>query len=202
MASGSGSSGLMPALLGLVAAVLLWWVGDQWREERAPIEAQVATTQRLLAHRETESMQSLERQRELAALLRQALVDRLNSGATMQMARAGLFYEIRQKCYEIKLNCQIRLAEAIPTASPGAGPVTSGAATNARSNTDADPLLALGIERVRATVSGAVENQDVLELLKVFLTDSKRQWRINRMQIKGQAFEFDLELHVIPARSQ
>lgn len=201
MAGSDSSSSTMPALLSLVAAVLLWWVGDQWRAEREPIEAQIATTQRLLAHRETESMQSLKRQRELAALLKQGLVDRLNSDATLQMVRAGLFYEVRQKCYEIKLNCQIRLAD-VSAIAPSGGPAASGVAAKGRSRADDDPLGLLGIERVRATVSGSVDNQDVLDVLEMFQADPKRQWRVNRMQIKGQSFEFDLEQHVIPAGSQ
>lgn len=187
MVAGERSSGWLPGLISLALAVLLWWVGQGWQEDRQALSAQAATTKRLMAHRDSASEEALEANRRDAAARRQALVQRLGSAESQEMARAGLVYEVRQRCYEIKLNCQVRLAESLGTATADAA-----GKSDARTQSD-DPLAGLGIQRVRAVVSGTLSNQEAVALTEIFQRDSQRQWKINRVQFKGKGFEMDVE---------
>jgi len=188
MAGSERSSGWLPGLLCLALAVLMWWGGEAWREQRQAQAQQLGTTKRLLAHRDSESAESLDAQRRAAAARRQALAVRLGKGESLEMARAQLVYDVRQRCYEIKLNCQIRLADALASTTV-AKPDDPGA----------DPLAGLGIQRVRAVVTGNLDGQDIAALSEIFQQDAQRLWRVNRVQIKAKSFEMDVERHLLAA---
>jgi hypothetical protein len=111
------------------------------------------------------------------------------------MVRAELFYEVRQKCYEVKLNCLIRLSEAAPQAS--IGPAAKSAPV--QDGEQAPGLDSLGVRRVRALVSGVLDSSDITELIARFRMDSQRQWRINSVKVKQRTFELDLEQHILSA---
>lgn len=182
------SSGWLPGLVSLALAVLLWWLGQGWYEDRQALSDQAATTRRLLAHRDSESAESLQAQRRDSTARRQALSQRLGSVESQEMARAGLVYEVRQRCYEIKLNCEIRLAEAVGPAI--AVPVAKASDSRAQGS---DLLAELGIQTIRAVVTGTLSGQEAVALADIFQRDPQHQWKINRIQFKGKTFEMDVE---------
>lgn len=178
----------LPGLLGLAAAALLWWFGDQWHAERATVDQQVATTHRLLRVDASDQERSVLAQQQAA--LRQARLawqERLADDADLQLVRARMFYDLRQRCYDIKLNCLIRLSEV----------EASSAKSERAARAEEDPLSALGVNRVRATISGILGEQDLSDVLSAFSKDEHRVWRFNRVQVKARAFEIDIERHVV-----
>lgn len=182
------SSGWLPALLCLAAAVVLWWIGEGWREDRRTSEGQAQTARRLLAHRDTASADALEAQRRVWVARKQALTSRLGTTDSSEMARAQLVYDVRERCYEIKLHCQVRLTESVVASAS----VAAGASAAAAGEPD-DPLAELGIQRVRAVVTGILTGQDAFALPAVFQHDPQHQWKVNRIQFKGKSFEMDVE---------
>lgn len=197
MSSVERSSGWLPGLIFLALSVLMWWAAQGWQEERAGQVSQAETTKRLLSRRDSASAESLRKQREVLTERRQALARRLAGGNSIEIARAELFYDVRQRCYEIKLTCTIRLSDATAAAAVK----TSAGSGGGNADKSADPLSALGVQRVRAIVTGNLTTQDLVEVTEVFRRDPERQWRINRMQAKGRAFELDLERHFMTTGS-
>lgn len=199
MAGRDGSSGLLPGLVCMALAVVMWWAGQSWQEARQASAEQAGTAKRLLAHRSGESAASLEAQRKVVAERRAVIVHRLGHDESLEMARAGLVYELRQRCYEIKLNCQVRLADGLAaTASTSAEASAPGAAKPGAPNVD--PLAELGVQRVRAVVSGTLDVQEISDLTVLFQRDVEHQWRVNRVQLKAKVFEMDIERHLIAVR--
>lgn len=183
----SPRSSVLPGLIGLAAAALLWWYGDGWRSDRILVDQQVATTKRLLSSGARAEDRSFLEQRQTT--LKQAKADlqsRLSDEADLQLVRARLFYDLRQRCYEVKVNCLIRLGESEPAKKKD----------RAADSGPEDPLAKLGITRVRATISGQLSEQELSNVLSVFVQDEQRVWRFNRVQLKGRAFEIDIERHV------
>lgn len=177
----------LPGLLGLAAAALLWWFGDTWRTERATVDQQLATMQRLLRTDTANEDRSTLEQR--GAALRQARLawqERLADEADLQLVRARLFYDLRQRCYDVKLNCLIRLSD-----------IAAADMNERKGAASGDPLLTLGVSRARATISGLLGDQELGDVLSVFSQDGRRVWRFNRIQVKGRAFEIDIERHVV-----
>ncbi len=184
---------LLPGLLGLAAVALLWWVADGWSRDRETLGQQIATTHRLLqaAPQGAGDYSALEARQQSLKLARTAWQERLADDADLQLVRARMFYDIRQRCYEVKLNCIIRLSE-IEASGKGGSKATPDSE---------DGLSKLGVSRVRATVSGSLGEQELADMLRAFTQDKTRVWRFNRIQIKGRAFEIDLERHVVAKRA-
>lgn len=177
--------GMLPGLLAVVAAVLVWWQGDRLQSERALIDQQVATSARLLRGSEASPDDaSLQTQRRQARERRLAIERQLADEADLEMIRARTLYDLRQRCYSVKLNCVIRLSEL----EAGANPSSDGSTPST--------LSKLGVQRARAMVSGTLADQELTDVIHAFMTDPDRVWRINRVQLKGRAFELDIERHV------
>ncbi len=190
MAHGASTSrvSVLPGLLAIVAAVLLWWQGDRFQSERALVDQQMATSVRLLRGSETAPEdRTLEAQRRQARDKRLTIERQLADEADLEMIRARTLYDLRQRCYTVKLNCIIRLSE-----------IDAGAA-QAKPGADSSPPSALGklgVQRARAIISGTLADQDLTDVINAFMSDPERVWRINRVQVKGRAFEIDIERHV------
>lgn len=178
----------LPGLLAMVAAVLFWWQGDRFQSERTLVDQQRATSSRLLRGGESVGdAGALEAQRRQARDRRMAIERQLADDADLEMIRARTLYDLRQRCYTVKLNCIIRLSET--QAEPAQGkPATEGDPSSA--------LGKLGVQRARALISGTLAEQDLTDVINAFMTDTDRVWRINRAQVKGRAFELDIERHV------
>lgn len=177
---------MLPGLLALAAAALLWWWAEGWRDERSLVAQRISTTQRLLSSGGGAENRKMLEQRQM--VLKQARADlqvRLDEEADIQLVRARLFYDLRQRCYEAKLNCLIRLGDA------AAGSKRERSAAEGSE----DPLAKLGVSRVRATISGQLNEQELADVLSVFMRDDQRVWRFNRVQLKGRVFEIDIERH-------
>lgn len=188
---GARSGSILPGLLAMAAAVLLWWQADQLHSQRILAGQSVAAARQLLrAERTTVDPAALRTRHLQVQSERRALEQRLTENADMDLLRAQLYYDLRQRCYTVKLNCLIRLAELEGADRPG------GAASGAGSD---EPLARLGVRRLRATISGLLGDQDLQDVLTAFSSDEQRVWRVNRVQVKSRAFELDIERLVQPA---
>lgn len=182
---------MLAGLLAIAAAVLLWWQADHLRSQRTLAEQRLTAARQLLrAERTVADPAALRARRAQLQTERQTLEQRLTENADMELLRAQLYYELRQRCYTVKLNCLIRLADLESTEKP------KGKTPDAASD---DPITRLGIRRLRATISGLLGEQDLQDVLAAFTADDKRVWRFNRVQVKTRAFEIDVERLVRPA---
>jgi hypothetical protein len=185
------SSGTLPGLLAIAVAVLLWWQADQLHSRRILAGERVAAARQLLrAERTTADPASLRTRRLQLQTERRALEQRLVEHADMGLLRAQLYYDLRERCYAVKLNCLIRLAELEAADRP------RGAASDTASD---DSMARLGVRRLRATISGLLGEQELQDVLAAFSADEQRVWRFNRVQLKTRAFEIDIERLVQPA---
>lgn len=191
--SGQGQP-LLKGLLGVIVALLAWTVADSLAEERKPIEQRKQTAQRLLS-RETADATDLRARWLEAQSRREALVRRLSADEDVQLARARLYYELRERCARVGLSCSIRLGENRQVPSPSAG-------TPAPADAVRGGLERLGVQRLQARLSGQVGERGIAELLQTFADDSDLQWRVNRLQLRGKGFELDIERHLMSAGSR
>jgi len=182
---------MLVGLLAIAAAVLLWWQADHLRSQRTLAEQRVSAARQLLrAERAAAEPAGLRARRAQLQTERRTIEQRLTENADMELLRAQLYYELRQRCYTVKLNCLIRLADLESADKP------KGTAPDAASD---DPLSRLEIRRLRATISGLLGEQDLQDVLAAFTADEQRVWRFNRVQVKTRAFEIDVERLVRPA---
>lgn len=183
----------LPGLLAFAGAVLLWWQGDQFLGQRHLVDQQIATAKRLLQGQGSgQGRAELEQRRTALRQARTELEQRLTDDGDLELVRARMFYDLRQRCYAVKLNCLIRLSDLDTTASK-----TQDSGTAA-----VDPLAKLGVNRVRATISGLLAEQELGDVLAAFTDDEQRVWHFNRVQLKGRAFELDIERHVRVGKGQ
>ena len=101
------------ALLGFIAAILLWWGADELRVRVREADSQVASAAKRVSRGSANEVAA--RQRESLALdaTRHSLSARLASDESEQMTRAKLVFELRQKCNAVPVSCQVRLADMI-----------------------------------------------------------------------------------------
>lgn len=176
-------------LLGLVLAVLVWALADGWAEQRRSLDQRKSTAARLLARESQAGGKDLAEAWLAARTRRAALLQRLQIDEGMETARARLYYELREHCAAVKLSCAIRLAN-------------SGKSSAAEVAAAEGSLEALGIQRIRIQVSGNLGDQDIRALLNSLAGDPAAQWRIKQIQVRGRAFELDVERHLVPGGGQ
>lgn len=203
MPSDKVSQGVLPGLVGIAAAIVMWWLAEPLREQGQGMRSEIATLRSGVSRNGPEPLKDLQIERDAAAARRASLQMRLDSEASLQMARAGLYYDIREKCSSIRLTCLIRLSDTNqPTAGAGrtadrARTLNEATARGTDATAETDVLLDLGVVRARAVVSGNFAEQEPLALVRLFQQDPGAQWRVNRWSIKGSAFELDVERHLI-----
>lgn len=181
---------LLKGLLGVIVALLAWTFADSLAEERKPIEQRKQTAQRLLA-RDGDDAAGLQARWRDAQARREGLVRRLTADEDVQLARARLYYELRERCSAMGLSCAIRLGES---RRPG----DAAALASAQPDAGRGGLERLGVQRLQARLSGQLGDRNIAELLQTFADDPVLQWRINRLQVRGKGFELDLERHLMP----
>lgn len=181
-------------MLGIIVAVLAWTAADAWVVERQALEQRKATAARLLARHSLQEGQGAAIAGLAARTQRDELLQRLRLDEGLETARARVYYELREHCAAVKLSCSIRLADSGSAAGARAGGAGTGTEV-----TEAGSLEALGIQRLRAQVSGSLAEQDITALLLVLSGDAAAQWRIKQLQLRGRGFELDVERLLVPA---
>ncbi len=172
-------------LLGLVFSLLAWTVSDVWAEQRSALDQRKATAVRLLSRDALVQKDELRHAPEAANAQRESLLQRLRIDEGLETARARIYYELREHCVTVKLSCTIRLAEPVKeSAVAGTG-------------NEAGTVEALGLQRVRVQVSGSLGDQGIDLLIHALAEDRVAQWRIKQVQLRGRAFELDIERHFV-----
>lgn len=187
------SSSLMPALLCVVATILLWVAAEDAREKLTPLQLQIRSASAL--YQRAASAQGNEAQlkqlAERAQQDRRALETRLLTEESPQLVRAKMVYDLRQRCAAtLAQNCGVRLSEDSTSATGQALAVSSKAPARL-------PVLDdLGIVKSRAIVNGSFQKDELLQIANSLSADPAAQWRINGVTVKGNVFELDVERHM------
>ena len=203
--SAAGRTSLMPALVGILLAVLFWMAAENFREGLPGIELQIDAAARA-ARRADDGGEArrLQASKDLARAERASLSAQLRTDDNPQMIRAKVVYDLRRKCEAAGVTtCSVRLADdtiaARPASAPGAG--RSGSRSTGRQD-DKTALIDLGVQKARAIVSGTFQKDEIVELSRRLNADPEVLWRINGIVVRGPQFEFDVERHMItPASS-
>ena len=195
------SSSLMPALLCVVAAILLWLAAEDARERLAPLQLQTKAATALA--KRAGSVQGNE------ALLKQSaaqahqerteLERRLLSQDPPQLIRARMVYDLRQRCEaSLAQNCNVRLSEDTTSGPTSAESSRSSPVTPAGGKGPArQPVLEdLGIVKSRAIIYGTFQKDELLQITNGLNKDPSAHWRINGVTVKGNVFELDVERHM------
>lgn len=195
----------LPALLGLVVAIVLWVAGDELADRVKAQDSQLASAQ--LAARRTSDATDLGRLKadaETARAQRRMLEAKLRTDDDVQLIRAKMVYDLRLKCAAAGVtSCNVRLSED-GGASTGTGTAVGAPATAPRvatsgtsaSGGDAPTLAKLGVQRVRAIVSGSFRDREFIALSNGLVAEANAQWRINGLVVRAASFELDVERHV------
>lgn len=191
---------LLPALLGIVAALLLWLLADDYRARLPDLQQRLGLAQRLAGRGPVQSLAQAQADAAAAQRRRAAIEQRLRTADSAQMTRARLGHELRALCATAGAqNCAVRLAEqsrpqdARSTGSTGAAPSATAAGLPPTAT-----LEALGISSNRATVSGIFARNELERLVASLLADRDAYWRINGLSVRGTNFELDVERHSLP----
>jgi hypothetical protein len=189
----SGSSpSFMPALLCVVASILLWLAAEDAREKLPPLQGQITAAQTLSLR--AQSAQGNEAQlKQLAQLAQQertAIEKRLLTAEAPQLVRAKMVYDLRQRCAAtLAQNCSVRLSEDTIAS-------TTLAAVGSKGPARAPSLDDLGIVKSRATVSASFQKDELAQMANSLSADPSAHWRINGLTVKGNVFELDVERHM------
>jgi hypothetical protein len=197
--SGGEASSTLPALLGVIAAILLWYVGEELRAKLPPLAQQLKTASTLVQRGSTPQLASLKADAAGARTEREAIEFRLRSDDTEQLARARLVFELRQRCDAAKLiGCSVRLSDETTATRI---PVAEGSAGSGRADTrEAETTLeSLGINKARAVVSGTFRSDEIGRLCADLQADTAAMWRVNGLVVRGNSFELDVERHIRPS---
>jgi hypothetical protein len=195
--SADGSASLMPALLCVVGAILLWLAADDLRERLAPLTQQIRSAETLAKRAATgpDNEAFLRQTAESAAKQRTEIEKRLLTEESSPLVRARMVYDLRQRCAAaLAQNCSVRLSEDSPSQVSGTTPAPTGAgiATPKR-----PPVLDdLGIVKSRAVIYGSFQNTELVTLANGLTKDPTAHWRINGLVVKGNVFELDVERHL------
>ena len=186
------TSGLMPALLCVVAAILLWLAAEDAREKLAPLQLQIksatALSQRAASAQGNEAQ--LKALAERASHERQVMESRLLTKESPQLVRAKMVYDLRQRCAAaLAQNCNVRLSED-STSTP------SLPATGPKAPARLPVLDDLGIVKSRAIINGSFQKDELLQIANSLSADPAAHWRINGVTVKGNVFELDVERHM------
>ncbi len=203
-ATDAGRSSMLPALFGVLLAIVFWMLAEGAREDLKGVESQVNTAQRT-ASRVSDSGETSDLQASLenAQSQKAALTNRLKTTEAAQMIRAKIVYDLRQKCTATGAAvCSVRLADdtiAAARSATGPNPQGSTAPTPGGAGEDKLKLIDLGIQKARAIISGSFQSDEIAELGKRLHEDPDAYWRINGIVVRGSTFEFDVERHIITA---
>jgi|GEM_PF-2636073 len=190
------SASQLPALLAIVAAIVGWLIGSEWRDAVPPAQQQLQTAAKLAGRSSPEQLDDVRRTAAQLASARATLERRLSSGESEQLVKAKLVQTLRSRCAEsLATQCIVKLADGAPQApSATAVQVRSPMALLGRDGGVAS-LEDLGIRRARALVSGGFTGDEPLSLVRALQNDSQQVWRLNGVVIRGNTFEVDVELH-------
>lgn len=186
-----------PALLGFIAAILLWYGGEHLRDQLPPLVQQLKAASMLVQRGGGSELSGLKSDVSQARGERLAIEFRMRSDDTEQMARARLVFDLRARCGAARLqSCSVRLSEETGSAQ------TSVADTKADKSGARDgetTLASLGIQKARAIVSGTFGGDDLGAFVDALRNDGTAQWRVNGLVVRGNTFELDVERHIRPA---
>ncbi len=190
------SASLMPALLAVVAGILLWTLGEDLRDRMPPLRQQLKAALALNERGSAQELAAAKQQAFAARTERRAWETRLASLDSEQTMRAQVIYDLRRRCVVDAhiATCNVRLSDEGAT-SPS--PATT--SRQAAESKGAATLESLGIRKVRAVVSGNFQGGELLALYKTLKDDSSAVWRINGVVVRNNTFELDLERHIRPA---
>jgi sugar-specific transcriptional regulator TrmB len=184
----------LPALLCVAAAVVVWTLADDQRAKLPSLVQQLKTAQGLLDRMQGDGSAAAEATARGLRDQRQAWQQRLASTDNEAVARAQAVHTLRQACIDaLATQCTVRLSDEVAARGP-AVPATGNAAGTAAT------LDALGIRKARAVVSGAFQTQELETLVAALQNDPRHHWRINGLQVRGNAFDLDVERHFIEQR--
>lgn len=200
MTTANSRSSFLPALLGVLIAIVFWMLGDDAREKVREVESQVSSagmTSRRLA--DVDPLEDSQETLQHARKEKDKLVARLQTDESAQMVRARMIFDLRQKCAATGATaCSVRLADDSITGSTLASAGTGSAAVPPAASRDGKLRLAdLGILKARAIVSGQFQTNEVVEFAKRLNEDPDAYWRINGLVVRDRSFEFDVERHLI-----
>ena len=183
-----------PALVGIIAAILLWYTAENLREKLPPLTQQLKAAAALVQRGSTPELSSLKSEAGKARSERMAIEFRMRSDDTEQMARARLVFDLRQRCGTAKLpGCAVRLAD-----ETSASRVPVAAADKAAREGEAT-LESIGINKARAIISGTFAGDDFITLINTLRDDGAALWRVNGFVVRGNTFELDVERHIRPS---
>lgn len=201
------SSPWLPALLALVVALLAWTLGDEFRARLAAVEQQIRTVSKLGDRDPASKLAAAQRDADQARQERAAIEQRLQTGESAQVSRARLGQDLRRLCQaSAAQSCAVRLSELSATPAtpvttapfPGA-PGVQPSQTGLREASGARNLEGLGLAKGRAVVSGLFSNKELTDFVTSLARDPGVTWRINGVLVRGNAFEVDVERHLMPA---
>lgn len=199
----AAQSSLLPALFGVLLAIVFWMLADHLREQLQAVDQEIGTVQRT-ANRVSDSseLDGLQDRLEKVQTQKAAWTAKLKTTEPAQMIRAKIVYDLRQKCAATGATaCSIRLADdtiASTAAEPTRGATPGNGASEAAPADDGQlKLIDLGIQKARAIVSGSFQNDEIAQFSRRLQSDPDARWRINGVVVRGTTFEFDVERHII-----
>ena len=191
-AHGDGAT-TTPALVGIIAAILLWYAAENLRERLPPLTQQLKAAATLVQRGSSPELSGLKSEASKARSERMAIEFRMRSDDTEQMARARLVFDLRQRCGIAKLlGCSVRLSDE--TSASRTPPVVDKTSRDGEST-----LESIGINKARAIVSGTFNGDDFVTLINTLRDDGAALWRVNGFVVRGNTFELDVERHIRPA---
>lgn len=208
--SGS-SSPWLPSLMALVVALLAWTLGDELRGRLPGVEQQIRTVSKLGDRDPGSQLAAAQREARQARAERAAIEQRLQTGESAQVSRARLGQELRRLCAASGAqSCAVRLSDLSSTASTttptpaatpdpvGAAPGVQAAPNALRESVGAKNLESLGLGKGRAVVSGIFNGKELTDFVTTLARDPVVTWRVNGVLVRGNAFEVDVERHLLP----
>lgn len=192
---------LLPLLLAIALAILLWMAADECRTRLADVRSQVELAERAAARSgAADEARRLEATIGQAQAQRAVLMDRLRTDESAQIIRAKAVYDLRRACEASGAAvCSVRLADDTLVSSPASRrPAEAG--RNATAGTASETTVTLdelGVQKSRAIITGGFQSDEVVTLSKRLNSDPTARWRINGLTVRGTNFELDVERHMI-----
>ena len=198
--AGAGQRSWLPALIGVVLALLLWAGGGDLRDRLAALQQPLKTATQMAARGSADGVAALKAAALEAHAQRAAWESRLQSNESVQMTRARQVFDLRQKCAAANVrSCAVRLSDEVAVAALPATAAPVAPAPRGASAAAAEPTLdSLGIVKARSTVSGIFQGDEMLALYRSLVSDASAHWRINGVVVRGNTFELDVERHLWP----
>lgn len=192
---------LLPMLLAIALAILLWMAADECRTRLADVRSQVELAERAAARSgAADQARRLEATVGKAQAQRAVLMDQLRTDESAQIIRAKALYDLRRACEASGAAvCSVRLADDTLVS----GPATRRPAEPGRNATAGNPsetmatLDELGVQKSRAIITGGFQSDEIVTLATRLNSDPTARWRINGLTVRGTNFELDVERHMI-----